>query len=188
MSWSVYLIVDETLKYSLYARIFLAGKKVMQIALGRDTGLFFTNLPRDDVERLFREFEEHDFARTGSIATETVELKEGPLEQFTHEMEPFLRKQGMPVRLNKGAVELVADHIVCEEGKPISPEAAQTLRLLGMQMATFRLYLVCRWSSDDFEVYKEGLAQLRAGWHIYAANMLHLLKIAEIAMASVAVP
>jgi mRNA turnover protein 4 len=91
-----------------------------------------------------------------------VELKEGPLEQFTHEMEPFLRKQGMPVRLNKGAVELVADHIVCEEGKPISPEAAQTLRLLGMQMATFRLYLVCRWSSDDFEVYKEGLAQLRA--------------------------
>uniref|UniRef100_I1QX05 Ribosome assembly factor mrt4 n=1 Tax=Oryza glaberrima TaxID=4538 RepID=I1QX05_ORYGL len=184
----------EQLKSS--SRIFLAGKKVMQIALGRspadeaktglhklskflqgDTGLFFTNLPRDDVERLFREFEEHDFARTGSIATETVELKEGPLEQFTHEMEPFLRKQGMPVRLNKGAVELVADHIVCEEGKPISPEAAQTLigifddvnivtkpmRLLGMQMATFRLYLVCRWSSDDFEVYKEGLAQLRAG-------------------------
>uniref|UniRef100_A0A0D3HH68 Ribosome assembly factor mrt4 n=1 Tax=Oryza barthii TaxID=65489 RepID=A0A0D3HH68_9ORYZ len=164
------------------AWIFLAGKKVMQIALGRspadeaktglhklskflqgDTGLFFTNLPRDDVERLFREFEEHDFARTGSIATETVELKEGPLEQFTHEMEPFLRKQGLPVRLNKGAVELVADHIVCEEGKPISPEAAQTLRLLGMQMATFRLYLVCRWSSDDFETYKEGLAQLRAG-------------------------
>uniref|UniRef100_A0A0D3HQE1 Ribosome assembly factor mrt4 n=1 Tax=Oryza barthii TaxID=65489 RepID=A0A0D3HQE1_9ORYZ len=169
----------EQLKSS--SRIFLAGKKVMQIALGRshadeaktglhklskflqgDTGLFFTNLPRDDVERLFREFEEHDFARTGSIATETVELKEGPLEQFTHEMEPFLRKQGMPVRLNKGAVELVADHIVCEEGKPISPEAAQTLRLLGMQMATFRLYLVCWWSSDDFEVYKEGLAQLRA--------------------------
>uniref|UniRef100_A0A0E0F1I2 Ribosome assembly factor mrt4 n=1 Tax=Oryza meridionalis TaxID=40149 RepID=A0A0E0F1I2_9ORYZ len=182
----------EQLKSS--SRIFLAGKKVMQIALGRspadeaktglhklskflqgDTGLFFTNLPRDDVERLFREFEEHDFARTGSIATETVELKEGPLEQFTHEMEPFLRKQGLPVRLNKGAVELVADHIVCEEGKPISPEAAQTLRLLGMQMATFRLYLVCRWSSDDFETYKEGLAQLRAGWHIYAANMLHLL-------------
>lgn len=31
-----------------------------------------------------------------------MELKEGPLDQFTHEMEPFLRKQGMPVRLNKG--------------------------------------------------------------------------------------
>ena len=29
--------------------------------------------------------------------------------------------------VDAGAVELVADHIVCEEGKPISPEAAQTL-------------------------------------------------------------
>ncbi|XP_028095045.1 uncharacterized protein LOC114295060 isoform X2 [Camellia sinensis] len=31
-----------------------------------------------------------------------VELQEGSLDQFTHEMEPFLYKQGMPVRLNKG--------------------------------------------------------------------------------------
>ncbi|PVH61262.1 hypothetical protein PAHAL_3G001600 [Panicum hallii] len=109
----------------------------MQIALGRspadeaktglhklskflqgDSGLFFTNLPRDEVERLFREFEEHDFARTGSTATETVELKEGPLEQFTHEMEPFLRKQGLPVRLNRGVVELVADHVVARKENP----------------------------------------------------------------------
>jgi hypothetical protein len=73
-----------------------------------------------------------------------VELKEGPLEQFTHEMEPFLHKDGLLVRLNKGlwlqppsthiresasklvkkfsivcagVVELVADLVVCEEGK-----------------------------------------------------------------------
>ncbi|GJN13994.1 hypothetical protein PR202_gb00763 [Eleusine coracana subsp. coracana] len=183
------------------SRIFLAGKKVMQIALGRSaadeakTGLHKISKVilgyclltfQGMFERLFHDFEEHDFARTGSTATETVELKEGPLEQFTHEMEPFLRKQGLPVRLNKGVVELIADH-VCEEGKPISPEAAQTLvwvlwfslpriafpcyaffpnlvviRLLGIQMATSRLYLVCRWSSDDFEVYKEGLAHLQA--------------------------
>ncbi|KAG5397189.1 hypothetical protein IGI04_019003 [Brassica rapa subsp. trilocularis] len=32
---------------------------------------------------------------------EEVELKGGLLERFTHEMEPFLRKQGMHVRLNK---------------------------------------------------------------------------------------
>jgi hypothetical protein len=35
-------------------------------------------------------------------------------------------------------------------------------RLLGIQMATFRLYLVCRWSCDYFEVYKEGLMHLGA--------------------------
>lgn len=31
-----------------------------------------------------------------------VELAEGPLEMFTHDQEPFLRKQGMPTKLNRG--------------------------------------------------------------------------------------
>ncbi|KAH7835722.1 hypothetical protein Vadar_029203 [Vaccinium darrowii] len=164
----------EQLKSS--SRFFLGSNKVMQVSLGRsvadeirpglhkvskllrgDSGLCCTNLPTDEVLRLFNEYEEYDFARTGSTATEKVELNEGPLDQFTHEMEPFLRKQGMPVRLNKGVVELVSDFVVCEEGKPLSPESARILRLLGIKMATFRLQLVCRWSPEEFEVYKEGL-------------------------------
>ncbi|RZC78083.1 hypothetical protein C5167_003907 [Papaver somniferum] len=128
------------------SRFFLGSNKVMQVALGRtdadevrtgihkvseflhgDAGICFTNLPKEEVERLFAEFQEHDFARTGTNATEKVELNEGPLDQFSHEMEPFLRKQGMPVRLNKGVIELVADFVVCEEGKPLSPEASRIL-------------------------------------------------------------
>ncbi|XP_027367602.1 mRNA turnover protein 4 homolog [Abrus precatorius] len=163
----------EQLKSS--SRFFLGSNKVMQVSLGRsasdeirsglhkvskllrgDAGMVFTNLPKEEVERLFKDFEEYDFARTGTVATESVDLKEGPLDQFTHEMEPFLRKQGMPVRLNKGVVELVSDFIVCEEGKPLSPEAARILRLLGIKMATFRLNLICRWSPDDFELYIDG--------------------------------
>ncbi|MBA0642703.1 hypothetical protein Goklo_027050 [Gossypium klotzschianum] len=127
------------------------------LLLRGDAGLFLTNMPRDEVESCFNKFEENDLARTGTIATEKVELLEGPLDQFTHEMEPFLRKQGMPVRLNKGVVELVSDFVVCEEGKPLSPESARILRLLGIKMATFRLNLICRWSPEDFELYKEGL-------------------------------
>ncbi|WOL04827.1 mRNA turnover protein [Canna indica] len=164
----------EQLKSS--SRFFLGSNKVMQKALGRsradevkhgiyklskclhgDAGLLCTNLAKEEVERIFQEYEEHDFARTGTIATEKVELKEGPLEQFTHEMEPYLRKQGLPVRLNKGVVELVSDFVVCEDGMPLSPEAARTLRLLDIKMATFRLHLVCRWTPDEFEIYKEGL-------------------------------
>ncbi|TQD96788.1 hypothetical protein C1H46_017520 [Malus baccata] len=156
-------------------RFFLGSNKVMQIALGRsesdeirpglhkvskvlhgDAGLCFTNLPKEEVERLFNEYEEHDFARTGSVSTEKVELMEGPLEQFSHEMEPFLRKQGMPVRLNKGVIELVSDFLVCDEGKPLSPESARILRLLGTKMASFRLHLICRWSPGDFEQYAPG--------------------------------
>ncbi|KAI3898151.1 hypothetical protein C5167_012244 [Papaver somniferum] len=164
----------EQLKSS--SRFFLGSNKVMQISLGRsvsdeirpglhkvskllhgDAGLCFTNLPKEEIMRLFAEFEEHDFARTGTTSTEKVELQEGPLEQFSHEMEPFLRKQGMPVRLNKGVIELVSDFVVCEEGKPLSPEASRILRLLGNKMATFRLHVICRWSPEDFEVLKEGL-------------------------------
>ncbi|KAH6813528.1 Ribosomal protein L10 family protein [Perilla frutescens var. frutescens] len=164
----------EKLKSS--SRFFLGSNKVMQVALGRsvsdeirpglhkiskllrgDSGLFLTNLPKEDVKRLFEEYEDYDFARTGSLATEKVELNEGPLDQFTHEMGPFLRKQGMPVRLNKGVVELVADFVVCEEGKQLSPEASRILRHLGIKMATFKLHLICRWSSEDFEIYREGL-------------------------------
>jgi mRNA turnover protein 4 len=156
------------------SRFFMGSIKVLQIALGRtdadeikeglhkaskyvhgDRGLLLTNLPKDEILKIFENFEEHDFARTGSIATETVELNEGPLEQFTHDMEPFLRKQGMPVRLNRGVVELVADYTVCKDGEAISPEASRILRLLEVRMATFRLSLVCRWSECDFEVYQE---------------------------------
>ncbi|PHT98555.1 hypothetical protein BC332_32463 [Capsicum chinense] len=208
-------------KYS--SVFFLGSNKVMQVALGRsvadeirsglhkisklvrgDSGLCFTNLSKEEVQRkpgffecfvacstscfsllecdpcclptappatlsflliilnivrLFNQYEEYDFARTGTIATEKVDLQEGPLDQFTHEMEPFLRKQGMPVRLKRGVVELVSDYVVCEEGKPLSPEAARILRLLGIKMATFRLNLICRWSPDEFELYREGLEE-----------------------------
>uniref|UniRef100_A0A804IRF2 Large ribosomal subunit protein uL10-like insertion domain-containing protein n=1 Tax=Musa acuminata subsp. malaccensis TaxID=214687 RepID=A0A804IRF2_MUSAM len=76
---------------------------------------------------LCRVFQEYDFARTVNVATEKVELKEGPLEQFTHEMEPYLRKQGLPVRLKKGVIGLVSDLAVCEQGMPLSSESARNL-------------------------------------------------------------
>eukprot|EP00246_Nothoceros_aenigmaticus_P000325 TRINITY_DN10480_c0_g1_i1.p1 TRINITY_DN10480_c0_g1~~TRINITY_DN10480_c0_g1_i1.p1 ORF type:complete len:232 (+),score=47.98 TRINITY_DN10480_c0_g1_i1:138-833(+) len=161
------------LKLKTSSRFILGGNKVLRVALGRseadeikdgihqasdvlhgDCGVMLTNLPKEEVSKLFDNFEELDYARTGSIATQTVELKEGPLEQFSHDMEPFLRKQGMPVRLNRGVIELVADHTVCTEGDQISPEASRILRLLGVQMAAFRLHLICRWNPDEFEVYE----------------------------------
>ncbi|KAG7022338.1 mRNA turnover protein 4-like protein, partial [Cucurbita argyrosperma subsp. argyrosperma] len=161
-------------------RLFFGANKVMQVSLGRtasdeiqpglykvskllhgNTGLCFTNLPKEEVERLFNEYVDYDYARTGSEATEKVELKEGPLEQFSHEMEPSLRKLGLPCSLEQGSgiagvVELVSDFTVCEEGKSLSPESAGILRALGIRMATFRLNLVCRWSPGEFELYIDG--------------------------------
>ncbi|GJP39031.1 hypothetical protein CLOM_g23424 [Closterium sp. NIES-68] len=163
-------------------RFFLGANKVLQVALGRDKatehreglhrcselieghrGLLFTSLPKEQVEKRFSELAEPDFARTGSIATGTVELPEGPLTQFSHDMEPFLRKQGMPVRLNRGVIELVADFTVCTEGQPLSPEAATILRLLGEKMAVFRLHLLARWTDGSFELLPAGEAAAKAG-------------------------
>eukprot|EP00271_Cylindrocystis_brebissonii_P006733 TRINITY_DN19512_c0_g1_i2.p1 TRINITY_DN19512_c0_g1~~TRINITY_DN19512_c0_g1_i2.p1 ORF type:complete len:237 (-),score=41.39 TRINITY_DN19512_c0_g1_i2:470-1180(-) len=170
----------EDLKGS--CRFFLGSNKVTQVALGKDEadeirpgtakiselvigdrGVVFTNLPREEISRRFEEFEERDFARVGSIATETVELPEGPLEQFTHDMEPFLRKQGLPVRLLKGVVELIASHTICTEGEPISPEASRMLRLLGNTMAVFRLKLVARWTPEGVENLSSGFNDAEDG-------------------------
>lgn len=153
------------------SRFFLGANKVLQVALGKDAanehraglskcselieghrGLLFTTLPKEEIVRRFEDFAEPDFARTGSVATETVYLPEGPLPQFSHDMEPFLRKQGMPVRLNRGVIELVADYTVCTEGQPLSPQAVTILRLLDVRMAVFRMILIARWTEESFEV------------------------------------
>ncbi|KAH0874782.1 hypothetical protein HID58_072144, partial [Brassica napus] len=69
-----------------------------------DDELLITDMPKEEVESLFDSYEDSDFSRIESTAVEKVELKRGLLEQFTHEMESLLGKQGMPVRLNKGCI------------------------------------------------------------------------------------
>ena len=49
-----------------------------------------------------------DFARSGYTSTQTVVVSAGELEQFTHAMEPHLRKLGVPTVLNKGTVMCMA--------------------------------------------------------------------------------
>merc|ERR1719330_796624 len=105
----------------------------------------------------FSNLSEPDFARTGGTATDTVELKQGPLALFSHSMEPQLRKLGMPVELVKGQVMLLADWRVCSEGEVLTSEQARILKLLGHQHAQFRLNIVSGWSKEggSFQLFKE---------------------------------
>ena len=75
--------------------------------LRNQRGLLFTSQTLEEVTKYFEDHSESDFLRTGGIAEETVELDAGPLEQFSHAIEPQLRQLGMPTELKKGVINLL---------------------------------------------------------------------------------
>jgi len=149
-------------------RLFLGKNKVMALALGRipqeeykdglhrvskslnsQCGLLFTNKPVEDVIKYFKGMKEMEFARSGHVATETVELEAGPIEQFPFNLEPQLRKLGLPTKLEKGTITLTTNHVVCSAGDKLTPEQAKLLEYLGLKMAEFRIRLQCVWSKNE---------------------------------------
>ena len=150
-------------------RLFFGKNKVLRVALGRtaeeaciegiekvskalsgNVGLLFTNASCQKVEAFFRDFERDDFARSGFKATEKVTMKKGRVEWAAHSMLEQLRKLRLPVIINKGIIELERDYTVCKEGEQLSPEAAQVIKLCGIQMAKFKVTLMYRFRDGEF--------------------------------------
>jgi mRNA turnover protein 4 len=151
---------------------FVFGKtKVMQIALGRtaeealqpgldklgkrliecsssNVGLFFTNSKPKVVEEKIASISEMDFARSGFVATRTVELKAGPIIGQPSSMLEPLRALKLPVALKKGVIELENDYVVCNTGDTLSVEQARILKLFGVMLSEFRIRLRWRWADD----------------------------------------
>lgn len=152
------------------SRLFFGRTKLLSCALGRtpseehreglhnistalhghgESGLLFTDAPLAEVRAVLDEAQMDEFARAGAPATDTVELPAGPLHQFTHNMEPYLRKLGLPTRLDNGVVTMRCAHTVCREGAVLDADQAKLLQLLGIKMATFKLTLRCVWTASD---------------------------------------
>lgn len=97
--------------------------------------------------------EQGDFARPGSLATETVTVPSGPLMTrdglpVPSNLEGQVRQCGLPVTLIRGVVvvpESPEDRVVCDEGDKLSADQARLLKLLNYQMVTFRIRLVARY-------------------------------------------
>ncbi|GAB1597717.1 mRNA turnover protein 4 homolog [Argonauta hians] len=156
-----------------HSRFFLGKNKVMALALGKSpeteyrdnlhklsaqlkgqAGLLFTNQTKEEVLKYFNEYHVPDFARSGNIATEDVDLKAGPLGDFSHSMEPQLRQLGLPTTLNRGVITLTKDYQVCKEGEKLTPEQTRVLKLIGNMMAEFKITIEAMWSNNgSWEVF-----------------------------------
>ncbi|OCT71074.1 mRNA turnover protein 4 homolog [Xenopus laevis] len=158
-----------------HSRLFFGKNKVMMVALGKgvsdeykdnlhklskclkgEVGLLFTNRTEKEVEEWFDQYKETDFARAGKKATYSVVLDAGPLDQFTHSMEPQLRQLGLPTALKKGVITLLSDYDVCKEGDVLTPEQARILKLFGFQMAEFKVSIKSIWTAETGEFQKFG--------------------------------
>ncbi|KAI0923131.1 hypothetical protein AcV5_007529 [Taiwanofungus camphoratus] len=123
-------------------------------------GLFFTDSPPTEVLEWFADFQQPDFARSGNRASRTVVLPAGPVmqehstppEPFPHSEEPQLRKLGLRTRMQRGVPTLDTPHTMCEQGRVLTPEQAQLLKLVGVKMVKFRVALRARWEAASGEV------------------------------------
>jgi mRNA turnover protein 4 len=70
-----------------------------------------------------------------------------PPEPFPHNEEPQLRKLGLKTVMRKGVPTLENPHNLCEQGKVLTAEQAQLLKLIGEMMVEFRVGLRARWDS-----------------------------------------
>jgi len=61
----------------------------------------------------FGDFTESEFSRAGNKATQTVYAVSGAMPAFTHDMEPQLRKLGLPTCLEKGQCNVLIWNNYC---------------------------------------------------------------------------
>uniref|UniRef100_M4C3P0 Ribosome assembly factor mrt4 n=1 Tax=Hyaloperonospora arabidopsidis (strain Emoy2) TaxID=559515 RepID=M4C3P0_HYAAE len=152
------------------SRFFLGKNKVMKLALGRskedeyaenlfrlskdvsgNTGLLFTNKPRDEVVDYFAKLSVSDYPRAGFVATDTITIPEGPLPQFIGSMLESLRGLGLPVDLKNGVVMLSRNYTICKSGQTLTPEQAKLLVHFDHKLAEFKLVMLSVWSKDTYE-------------------------------------
>jgi len=123
-------------------------------------GLLLTDTEPQEVIDWFDDFRQSDYARTGNIATRTVILPVGPVmrvhsdppEPFPHNEDPQLRKLGLTTTMKRGVPTLESPHRICEEGKALTSEQAQLLKLIGEKMVVFRIVMLARWDAATGEV------------------------------------
>ncbi|KIX08687.1 uncharacterized protein Z518_03344 [Rhinocladiella mackenziei CBS 650.93] len=163
------------------SRIMMGKTKVMMVGLGHteetecapgvsalgpylkgQVGLLFTDREPPEIEEYFEGFLNLDFARSGTIATQEIRIPPGELhtmygieggedDPLPIQIEPTLRKLGVPTRLVKGRVVLEEHpegsmdeedgYLVCKEGDTLDSRQTSILKILGVRMSEFKIEL-----------------------------------------------
>jgi len=155
-------------------RIFYGKNKVMQLALGLrpeneifenihiiaqklcgNRGLLFSNSSPEEVKATLDNFQPEDFAKSGFVSLKTIILKEGTqsLDSFPQSLEPQFRKLGLPTLLKSSKIHLMGDFTLCTQGKMLTPEQSQLLKLLGIKMARFKVTIEASWHKNEVSEY-----------------------------------
>jgi len=167
-------IQDARLKFREDSQFFMTKNKLIKAALlgvedkfeniekiAEDLiglrGMLYTNRPKVEVMAFFKNFRMKDFARTGSIAEESIQLQKGLLEDYPHSMLQRFQELNMPVELKNGKIYLTRDYVVCKEGDLLTPEQAKILKHLNYMISTFELKLKSHWSRVNGAVYERFL-------------------------------
>ncbi|KAK0722520.1 ribosomal protein L10-domain-containing protein [Lasiosphaeria miniovina] len=139
--------------------------------LSGTVGLIFTNREPATIESYFESLTQVDFARAGTVATQTFIIAPGvlystggevPVENdvpVSHSLEPELRRLGMPTRMIRGKVVLGDEdgtgsepYTVCREGEVLDSRQTRLLKLFSVCMSEFKVQLMAYWSASTGEV------------------------------------
>ncbi|KAJ9613564.1 mRNA turnover and ribosome assembly protein [Cladophialophora chaetospira] len=163
------------------SRIMMGRNKVLMVGLGQtvetevvpgvsalsphvkgEVGLLFTDREPAEVEDYFADSLDQDFARSGTTATREVRIPAGEMhtqygvdggedDPLPVQIEPTLRKLGIPTRLVKGKVTLEErpdesmddeeGYLVCREGDTLDSRQTSILKILGVRMSEFKVGL-----------------------------------------------
>jgi mRNA turnover protein 4 len=163
------------------SRIVMGKTKVMMVALGKtpetevvpgvsglgghvsgEVGLLFTNRSAKQVEEYFDDHGHREYARAGTTAEEEVRIPPGEImtqagegedEPLPVQIEPQLRKLGVPTRIKAGKVVLeeapegamLTDdeegYVVCRAGDVLDSRQTSLLKILRVQAAEFKVNL-----------------------------------------------
>ena len=163
------------------SRIMMGKNKVLMVGLGQtaetevapgvkalapyvkgEVGLLFTDRGPSEVEAYFADWLNQDFARSGSTATQEIRIPPGEIytqygvvggadDPLPVQIEPTLRKLGIPTRLVKGKVTLEErpeesmdddeGYLVCKEGDTLDSRQTSILKILGVRMSEFKIRL-----------------------------------------------